>query len=181
KQLLEIQKKSKQRLQKREKELQELKKVVETHKSSAQTAVQETERIFTLVIKSLERRCSDLKELIRTQEKAAVSRAEELMKQLEQEIAQLKMRDTKIEELSHTQEPIHFLQSFQSVLDPPKSVTLPNISSDLTFGEVVKSLFHLREKVEECSKEEFGKILDEVSYVCMFTLTELQRREDFLK
>ncbi|XP_053351558.1 E3 ubiquitin/ISG15 ligase TRIM25-like [Clarias gariepinus] len=181
KQLLKIQGKFKQRIQGREKELQELRKAVETHKSSAQTAVQETERIFTSVIQSLERRCSELKDLIRAQEKAAVSRADDVIKQLEQEIAVLKMEDSKIKDLSYTEDPIHFLQRFQSVLEPPKSVSLPTICSHLTYGDVVKSMSYLREKVEECSKEEFWKILDEVSYVCIFPPTGLHRREDFLK
>ncbi|XP_053537623.1 tripartite motif-containing protein 16 [Ictalurus punctatus] len=181
KQLLEMQGKFKQRIQDRQKELQKLRNSVETHKRSAQTAVHETEKLFTALIKSIERRCSELTALIRAQEKAAVSEAEEVMKQLEQEIAELKRRDSEMEELSHTEDPIYFLQSFQSVSTTPKSAVVPTISPHLTFEDVVKSVSNLREKVEECSKEEFGKILAGVSYVCMFPVPEPRSREDFLK
>ncbi|XP_026803314.3 E3 ubiquitin/ISG15 ligase TRIM25 isoform X2 [Pangasianodon hypophthalmus] len=181
KQLLGIQEKSKQRIQDREKELQKLMNAVETHKHSAQTAVQETERIFTELIKAIERRCSEVTALIRAQEKAAVSQAEEVMTQLEQEIAALKRREAEMKELSHTEDPIHFLRRFQSVSATPRSAVLPTVSSHLTFQDVVKSVSHLRQKVEEFNKEEFWKILHGVSYVCMFPLPEPQTREDFLK
>ena len=78
--------------------------------SSAKTAVEDSERIFTEMICSIERRRSRVKELIRDQEKAEVSRAEDLLKRLEQEIAELKRRDAELEQLSHTEDDIHFLK-----------------------------------------------------------------------
>ncbi|MCJ8731221.1 hypothetical protein PDJAM_G00196800 [Pangasius djambal] len=110
KQMLEVQGKSQQKIQERQRELQELTKALESHKHSAQTAVQESERIFTELIKSIARRRCEVTWLIRAQEKAAVSRAEEVMTKLEQEIAELKSRDAEMEELLHTEDPIHFLQ-----------------------------------------------------------------------
>ena len=65
--------------------------------------MEDSERIFTEMIRSIERRCSEVKELIRDQEKAEVSRAEDLLKRLEQEIAELKRRDAELEQLSHTE------------------------------------------------------------------------------
>ncbi|KAL0198903.1 hypothetical protein M9458_007443, partial [Cirrhinus mrigala] len=52
------------------------------------------ERIFTELIRSIEKRHSEVKQLIRDQERAAVSRAEEQMERLEQEIDDLKRKDT---------------------------------------------------------------------------------------
>ncbi|KAJ8278277.1 hypothetical protein GJAV_G00085850 [Gymnothorax javanicus] len=77
---------------------------------SAQAAVEDSERIFTELIRSIEKRCSEVKELIRDQEKAEVSRAEGLLERLEQEIAELRRRDAELEQLSHTEDHIHFLQ-----------------------------------------------------------------------
>ncbi|KAJ8376954.1 hypothetical protein SKAU_G00075340, partial [Synaphobranchus kaupii] len=94
----------------REKELQDLRKAVQSLKHSAQAAVEDSERIFTELIRSIERRCSEVKELIRDQEKAEVSRAEGLLERLEQEIAELRRRDAELEQLSHTEDHIHFLQ-----------------------------------------------------------------------
>ncbi|KAM9500111.1 E3 ubiquitin/ISG15 ligase TRIM25-like isoform 2-T2 [Clarias gariepinus] len=164
KQLLEIHGKSKQVIQEREKELQELKKAVESHKLSAQKAVKENENIFIDLIKSIERSRSKLTALVRAQEKAAMSRVEEVMKKLEKEIAELKKKDKEMEDLSYTEDPIQFLQSFQSVLTPAGPSALPAImlSSRPTFENVIKSLSQMRKKLDEYCKAEFEKISIEV-------------------
>uniref|UniRef100_A0A4W5KD75 TRIM8/14/16/25/29/45/65 coiled-coil region domain-containing protein n=1 Tax=Hucho hucho TaxID=62062 RepID=A0A4W5KD75_9TELE len=77
---------------------------------SAQAAVEDSDQIFTELIRSIERRRSEVKELIRAQEKAQVSQAEGLLEQLKQEIAELRKRNTELEQLSHTEDHIHFLQ-----------------------------------------------------------------------
>ncbi|KAG9332003.1 hypothetical protein JZ751_016279 [Albula glossodonta] len=105
-----------QRIQEREKELQDLRQAVQSLTRSAQAAVEDSERIFTELIRSIERRRSEVKELIRDQEKAAVSRAEGLLERLEQEIAELRRRDAELEQLSHTEDHIHFLQHQRRVL-----------------------------------------------------------------
>ncbi|KAK6309423.1 hypothetical protein J4Q44_G00208860 [Coregonus suidteri] len=64
------QQKVQQRFQEREKELKELQQAVESLKSSAQAAVEDSDKIFTELIRSIERRRSEVKELIRAQEKA---------------------------------------------------------------------------------------------------------------
>ncbi|XP_051555975.1 uncharacterized protein LOC127442173 [Myxocyprinus asiaticus] len=103
KQLKETQRKFKQRIQNRDKEVQELKEAVKSYKRSAQKAVEDSERIFTELIRSIERSRSEVTQLIRDQEKAAVCQTEGLLEQLEQEISDLRRRDTELEQLSHTQ------------------------------------------------------------------------------
>ncbi|MBN3316808.1 TRI39 ligase, partial [Atractosteus spatula] len=115
KQLGATQTQTQQRLQEREKELQELRQAVESLRSSAHTAVQDTDRIFTELIRSIERTRSEVTQLIRAQERAAVSQAEGLLERLEKEIAELKRRDAELDQLSHTENHIHFLQNSQSV------------------------------------------------------------------
>ncbi|ROL51224.1 E3 ubiquitin/ISG15 ligase TRIM25 [Anabarilius grahami] len=110
KQLKEKQRLFQQRIQQREKDLQQLREAVESHKRSAKTAVEDSERIFTELIRSIERSRSEATQRIRDQEKTAVSRAEERLERLEQEINDLRRRDTELEQLSHTQDHIHFLQ-----------------------------------------------------------------------
>ncbi|XP_060769621.1 E3 ubiquitin/ISG15 ligase TRIM25-like [Neoarius graeffei] len=108
--LKEEQMKSQQRIQEKQKKMQELKQAVNTIKLSAQTAVEDSERIFTELISSMEKKRWEVTELIRDQEKAELSRAERLLEQLEQEIADLQRRVTELEQLSHTHDHIHFLQ-----------------------------------------------------------------------
>ncbi|KAG7330577.1 hypothetical protein KOW79_006799 [Hemibagrus wyckioides] len=180
KQLLKVQETFQQKIQEREQELQELTKAVESHKNSAQTAVQETERIFSDLIRSIKTRCSQVTQQIRAQEKAIVSRAEEIIKQLEQEIAELKRRDAEMKELSHAEDPIHFLQRCQPLMTPPVSAVSPTttISSLLSFKDAVNSLSKSKVELEARSKEQLGKILSEVKKILILPP---ESREDFLQ
>ncbi|XP_062398663.1 E3 ubiquitin-protein ligase TRIM16-like [Sardina pilchardus] len=171
----ETQENFKQRIQDREKEMLDLRKAVETLKSSAQTAVEDNEKIFTEMIRSIERRRSEVTELIRAQEKAEVSWAEEHQKQLEQEIAELKRRDAELEQLSHTEDHIHFLKTFQSLTDPPESVGSVNQSP--SFEDVKKSVSSLKAQLKAFCKEEFAKISAAVTGVRAI----LQTREELLQ
>uniref|UniRef100_A0A3B1IDJ0 Tripartite motif-containing protein 16-like n=1 Tax=Astyanax mexicanus TaxID=7994 RepID=A0A3B1IDJ0_ASTMX len=159
KQVVETQRKYKERIQEREKELQELIEAVENHKRSAQTAVKDSEKIFTEMILSIERRRSEVRQMIRDQEKAAVIEAEGRLKRLEQEITELKRRDADLEKLSFTEDHIHFLQSFQTLSAPPGSSASPDftLSPLNTFEVVMKSVSQLRGKLDEFWKEEFEK------------------------
>ncbi|KAJ8245115.1 hypothetical protein GJAV_G00275020 [Gymnothorax javanicus] len=182
KQLGATQSKFQQRIQEREKELQDLRQAVQSLKLSAQAAVKHSERIFTELIRSIERRRSEVKELIRDQEKAEVSRAEGLLERLEQEIAELRRRDAELEQLSHTEDHIHFLQSCQSVCAPPEPGDIPSITVclDDSFEAVRKSVSELKEQLEDVLKSEFiifSEKVDEVSVL----IQELKTRGDFLR
>ncbi|XP_076126466.1 tripartite motif-containing protein 16-like [Alosa pseudoharengus] len=171
-----------QRLQERDKELLELRKAVDTLKSSAQTAVEDSERIFTEMIRFIERRRSEVTELIRAQEKAEVSRAEGLLKQLEQEITELKRRDAELEQLSHTDDHIHFLKNFQSVSpqSQSKDLSCTSVSQSWSFEAVKKSVSTLKGQLEDFFKQEVMKISAAVSDV-QVVFTEPVTREEFLK
>ncbi|KAL7875370.1 hypothetical protein AOLI_G00103330 [Acnodon oligacanthus] len=182
-QLVETRRTFQQKIQEKEKELQELKKAVESHMSSAQAAVKNCEKIFTELICSIERKRSELSELIRAQEKAAATRAEEALKRLEQEIEELRSRDADLEQLSHTEDHIHFLRSFPSFSAPPElagcSTTV--FSPLLPFEEIEKAVFQLRESLEERCEQEFRKISSGVKEIMVVPLPEPQSREEFLE
>ncbi|KAI5630198.1 finTRIM family, member 14 [Silurus asotus] len=111
--LKEEQMKFQQRIQEKQKKVQELKQDVDIIKLSAQTAVDDSEKIFTEMISSMEKKHSEVTELIRDQEKAELSRVKRLLEQLEQEISDLQRRITELEQLSHTHDHIHFLQEIK--------------------------------------------------------------------
>nr|XP_046208280.1 tripartite motif-containing protein 16-like isoform X3 [Oncorhynchus gorbuscha] len=154
------QQKVQQRFQEREKELKELRQAVESLKLSAQAAVEDSDQIFTELIRSIERRSSEVKELIRDQEKAQVSQVEGLLEQLKQEIAELRKRSTELEQLSHTEDHIHFLQYF---------------------GDVSKTVSELREKLEDFLKGEWTKISTTVNLVELVLHPEPKTREQLLQ
>ncbi|XP_038855057.1 tripartite motif-containing protein 16-like [Salvelinus namaycush] len=177
------QQKVQQRFQEREKELKELQQAVESFKRSAKSAVEDSDQIFTELIRSIERRRSEVKELIRAQEKAQVSQAEGLLEQLKQEIAELRKRSTELEQLSHTEDHIHFLQSYQSVSSSSVSSDLPSIvvSPLQYFEDVRKTVSELREKLEDILKGEWTKISTTVNIVEVVLPPEPKTREEFLQ
>ncbi|XP_047668678.1 tripartite motif-containing protein 16-like isoform X1 [Tachysurus fulvidraco] len=161
-----------QKIQAREKEIQELTKIVESHKHVAQNAVQETERIFSDLIKSIHIRGSEVIAQITAKMKAAVSQAEEIMKKLEHEIAELKKRDAQMKELLHTEDPIHFLQLSQAFVPAPANTAV------ISFKDAVDSLSPLKVNLEPCYKEQLEKLSREVKNIVILTP---QNREDFLQ
>ncbi|XP_064190381.1 tripartite motif-containing protein 16-like isoform X20 [Anguilla rostrata] len=167
------------RIQEREKKLQDLRQAVQSLKCSAQAAEENSERIFTELIRSIERRRSEVKELIRDQEKAEVSRAEGLLERLEQEIAELRRRDAELEQLSHTEDHVHFLQSCQSLcaLSGPGDLPSITVSPLVSFEALRNSVSDLREKLEDVCKAELSKIYIIVEEVHIVPRT----REDFLQ
>ncbi|XP_064189980.1 tripartite motif-containing protein 16-like [Anguilla rostrata] len=179
KQLGVTQSKFQQRIQEREKKLQDLRQAMQSLKRSAQAAVEDSERIFTELISSIERRRSEVKELIRDQEKAEVSQVERLLERLEQEIAELRRRDAELEQLSHTEDHIHFLQSCQSLCVPHGSGDLPSItvSPHDSFEAVRKSVSDLKERLEDIYKGELVKM--SISVKEIYTVN-LRTREEFL-
>ncbi|XP_051747712.1 tripartite motif-containing protein 16-like [Ctenopharyngodon idella] len=177
-QLKKMQRSFQQRIQQREKDLQQLREAVESHKRSAQTAVEDSERIFTELIRSIERSRSKATQRIRDQEKTAVSRAEGHLERLEQEINGLRRRNAELEQLSHTQDHIHFLQSFPSFSAPPESTDVNDPFSSFSSFDVVKeSVRQLRYKLEDFCKEELKKISDRVTFTNIVPRT----RNDFLQ
>ncbi|XP_071260657.1 E3 ubiquitin/ISG15 ligase TRIM25-like isoform X1 [Salvelinus alpinus] len=182
-QLGRSQQKIQQRFQEREKELKELQQAVESLKRSAQSAVEDSDQIFTELIRSIERRSSEVKELIRAQEKAQVSQAEGLLEQLKQEIAELRKRSTELEQLSHTEDHIHFLQSYQSLSSISVSSDLPSIVVRPLqyFGDVSKTVSELREKLEDFLKGEWTKISTTVNIVDVVLPPEPKTREQLLQ
>ncbi|XP_696445.3 E3 ubiquitin/ISG15 ligase TRIM25 [Danio rerio] len=172
-----------QRLQERQKELEELREAVESHKHSAQAAVDHTERIFTQLICWIERSRSELTQMIRDGEKTAVSGAEERLERLEQEINDLRRRNAELEQLSHTEDHIHFLQSFQSLSVPPGSTDSSSffISSQLSFNKVTESVSRLSDKLQQFCTEEMKTISDKVRFISIIPAPEPQTREQFLQ
>ncbi|MBN3318339.1 TRI16 protein, partial [Atractosteus spatula] len=182
KQLRETQTQTQQRLQEREKELQELRQAVESLRSSAGTAVQDTDRIFTELIRSIERTRSEVTQLIRAQERVAVSQAEGLLERLEKEITELKRRDSELNQLSHTEDHIHFLQNFQSVCVPPGAGDSPSVPVRPHFSPeaVRRAVSGLKERLEDLCKKESIKISTTVTEVYSLLTPEPGSRAELL-
>ncbi|XP_058872716.1 tripartite motif-containing protein 16-like [Acipenser ruthenus] len=174
-----------QRIQERLKEIEELKQAVESLKRSACIEIKESEKIFTELIRSIEKIHTEVIELIGANEKAAVNQAEGRMKKLKQEIAELRRRNAELKQLSETEDHIHFLQNIQSLCAPPEAGDLPSVTANTgsSFGAVRKAVSELKDHIEDFCKGELVKITKTVNEVAVYSLQapEPRNRAEFLK
>ncbi|MGH0172322.1 UNVERIFIED_CONTAM: hypothetical protein FKN15_067244 [Acipenser sinensis] len=122
--------------------------------------MQENKKIFTELIRSIEKIHAEVIELIGANVKAAVNQAEGRMKKLEQEIAVLSKRNAELKQLSETEDHIHFLQNFQSLCAPPEAGDLPSVTvnTDVSFEAMRKAVSELKDHIENFCKGELVKI-----------------------
>ncbi|KAI5094471.1 tripartite motif-containing protein 16-like protein, partial [Silurus meridionalis] len=156
----------------------------------ASFSVDDSEKIFTEMISSMEKKRSEVTELIRDQEKAELSGAERLLEQLEQEISDLQRRITELEQLSHTHDHIHFLQEIKvhyiHISRRNMKVTADvcedslSINVNISFDAVRKSLSDLKKRLEEFCQEELIKIREHAENI-QILLSEPKSRDEFLK
>ncbi|XP_071761633.2 tripartite motif-containing protein 16-like [Centroberyx gerrardi] len=149
-----------QRIQDREKDVKVLQQEVEAINLSADKAVEDSEKIFTELVRLIEKRSSDVKEQIRSRQKAEASRAEELQEKLKQEIAELRRKDAELEQLSHTEDHTRFLHNYPSLSRLSESTDSPstNIHPLWYFEDVTAAVSEARDKLQGILTEEWTKI-----------------------
>uniref|UniRef100_H3CTC9 B30.2/SPRY domain-containing protein n=1 Tax=Tetraodon nigroviridis TaxID=99883 RepID=H3CTC9_TETNG len=149
---------------------------------SAQTALEENERIFTELLLSIERKYNEVKEMIRSHEKTTVTRGENLLGRMEEEITLLRKKHTDLEKLSHTDDHIHFLQGWQSLSGPSGYEDLNKISVApyYSFDATKRAIASLKIQVEEASKMEMSKISGAVKEVYITQEEEVKTRKESL-
>ncbi|XP_071348068.1 E3 ubiquitin/ISG15 ligase TRIM25-like isoform X2 [Trachinotus anak] len=161
KKLQETSLKSVQKLKDMEKELRYIIRYI---KHSSDAVVEESERIFSRLIRSIEKQSGEVKELIRVQERAAVSQAEELLEKMQREIAALRKTDAELEKLCHTEDNVHFLQKCKSLHFPAKTVEMPSTDAlqYLMYKTMRGSLADLKDSLDETLEREFNRISEKV-------------------
>ncbi|XP_078139320.1 tripartite motif-containing protein 16-like isoform X2 [Centroberyx gerrardi] len=149
-----------QRIQDREKDVKVLQQKMKAMNRSADKAVKDSEKIFTELVRLIEKRSSEVKEQIRSKQKVEASRAEELQKKLKQEIAELRRKDAELEQLSHTEDHTHFLHSYPSLSRLSESTDFPSIDIRPLryFEDVTAAVSEARDKLQDILTEEWTKI-----------------------
>ncbi|XP_071384572.1 E3 ubiquitin/ISG15 ligase TRIM25-like [Centroberyx affinis] len=173
-----------QRIQNRKKYVKVLQQEVKAINLSADKAVEDSEKIFTELVRLIEKRSSDVKEQIRSQQKAEASRAEELQEKLKQEIAELRRKDAELEQLSHTEDHTHFLHNYPSLSRLSESTDLPstNIRPLHYFEDVTAAVSEARDKLQGILTEEWPKISWTVTQMdVLLPQPEPKTRAEFLQ
>ncbi|KAK2832597.1 hypothetical protein Q7C36_016059, partial [Tachysurus vachellii] len=164
-----------ERVQDQLKKIKEIKHSVEQSKRSTEKVKADNVKVFTALIRSIERSQAELLEMMEEKQKAAERQAEGLIKELEQEISVLKRRDTELEQLSHTEKHLHLLQIYSSMCSPPhtKNWTEISINTDVSVDTVTTALSQLQQTLnEKLTKSVNDKLKKTVS-------TELKRIQQY--
>ncbi|CAL9689227.1 unnamed protein product [Knipowitschia caucasica] len=164
KQIGEIRHNSQLRIQQKEREAHELRQAISSLTRSSRTAAEETDLVFTELIRSMELKRFEVRELIKAQEKTAVSQAEQLLDKIQKEITELRKTEAELDKLSQTDDHISFLQSCQTVAPPPVLSVLPPIATDpsLTFGPVMTAVSDFKGLLQEVCQSGFVSIYEKV-------------------
>ncbi|XP_060948306.1 tripartite motif-containing protein 16-like [Limanda limanda] len=172
-----------QRVQDTEKDVKLLQQEEEAVNGSADKAVEDSEEIFTELIRLLEKRSSDVKQQIRSQQETEVSRVRELQERLEQEITELKRKDHELKQLSDTEDHNQFLHNYPS-LSPLSESTHSSIRIRPLryFEDVTAAVSQVRGRLQDILTETETEILQIVSQVdVLLPQPEPETRADFLR
>ncbi|XP_078029116.1 tripartite motif-containing protein 16-like [Epinephelus lanceolatus] len=173
-----------QRIQDREKDVKLLQQEVEAINRSADKAVEDSEKIFTELIRLMEKRRSDVKQQVRSQQETEVSGVKELEEKLQQEITELKRKDAELMKLSHTEDHTQFLHNYSSLspLSESTDSSSINIRPLRYFEDVTAAVSELRDKLQDILREKWTNISQTVTDVdVLLSQLEPKTRAGFLK
>ncbi|XP_037638829.1 tripartite motif-containing protein 16-like [Sebastes umbrosus] len=173
-----------QRIQDREKDVKLLQQEVEAVNRSADKAVEDSEKIFSELIRLMEKRSCDVKQQVRSQQKSEVSRVKELQEKLEQEITELKRRDAEMKLLSHTEDHNQFLLNYPSLSPLTESThsSSINIRPLSYFEDVTAAVSEVRDKLQDVLREKWTNVSQTGTEVdVLLSQPEPKTRAGFLK
>ncbi|KAM4527295.1 tripartite motif-containing protein 16-like [Odontesthes bonariensis] len=173
-----------QRIQDAEKDVKLLQQELEAIHQSADKTEEHSQKIFSQLIRLLQKRSSDVKQQIRSQQEAEGSRVKELQEKLEQEITELKRKDAELQQLSHTEDHSQFLHSWPSVaaLRGATHSSSIQIRPLRHFEDVTAAVSELRDKLQDILREEWANISLRVAEVdVLLSEPEPTSRAGFLR
>ncbi|XP_039632767.1 tripartite motif-containing protein 16-like [Perca fluviatilis] len=171
-----------QRIQDREKDVKLLQQQAQAINLSADKAVEDSEKIFTELIRLLKKRSSDVKQQVRSQQKSEVSRVKELQEKLEQEITELKRKDAELKKLSHTEDHSQFLQNYPSLSPLSQSTSSIHNCPLSCFEDVTAAVSEVRDKLQDVLREKWTNVsLTGTEVDVLLLQPEPKTRAGFLK
>ncbi|XP_027876494.1 finTRIM family, member 67 [Xiphophorus couchianus] len=178
-QLSDMRQSSQFKIQQREKEAQDLRQAVFSLARSARAAAEESDAIFTELIRQIELKRFELRELIKEQEKTAIGEAEQLLDKIQKEIAELKKNEAELDLLSHTDDPVQFLQSCQSLHASPTLSASPllNMNPGLSFSPVMTAVSDFKGLLQEVCQGGFVSIYEKVKDVTIMMIQNPESSE----
>ncbi|XP_059183516.1 tripartite motif-containing protein 16-like [Centropristis striata] len=168
------------RIQDREKDAKLLPQEVDDINHSADKAVEDSEKMFTELIRLMEIRSCDVKQQVRSQQETEVSGVKEVEEKLQQEIIELKRKDAELEKLSHTEDHIQFLHSYPSLSALSKSTSSMQTHPRRHFDHVTAAVSRVNDKLQDILRDKWTDVsLTEVDVLLL--AAEPKTRAEFLQ
>ncbi|KAM4600275.1 E3 ubiquitin/ISG15 ligase TRIM25-like [Fundulus diaphanus] len=173
-----------QRIQDREKDVNLLQQELEAINHSADKTVEDSEKIFTQLIRLIQKRRSEVKQQIRSQQETEGSRVKELQEKLEQEITELKRKDAELKQFSDTEDHNQLLLNYPSLSALSESTHSSSIKiRPLSyFEDVTAAVSELRDQLQDILRDTWTNISPRLTEVDVsLSEPEPKSRAGFLK
>ncbi|XP_033838977.1 tripartite motif-containing protein 16-like protein [Periophthalmus magnuspinnatus] len=159
-----LQESSLKSVQKMKEAEKELRFAIRYIKHSTEAVVEESERVFSRLVRSIEKQSAELEELLRSQERGAVGQAEEQLERVQRELSELRRGGDELERLSRTEDHVHFIQKSKSFHFPVKSAELPSTDAltYLMYKSMRAALADLKDSLDQALEREFSRISEKV-------------------
>ncbi|XP_059210835.1 tripartite motif-containing protein 16-like [Centropristis striata] len=169
-----------QRIQDREKDVKLLQQELEAINRSADEAVEDSEKMFTELIRLMQKRSSEVKRQVRSQQETEVSGVKEVEEKLQQEIRELKRKDAELKKLSNTEDHNQFLHSYPSLSALSPSTSSIQIRPRRRFDHVTAVVSRVRDELEDVLRDKWTDVsLTEVDV--LLPAAEPKTRAEFLQ
>uniref|UniRef100_A0A3B5B1Q1 B30.2/SPRY domain-containing protein n=1 Tax=Stegastes partitus TaxID=144197 RepID=A0A3B5B1Q1_9TELE len=171
-------------IQDREKDVKLLQQELEAINVSADKTVEDSEEMFSQMIRLIQKRRSEVKQQIRSQQEAEVSRVQELEEKLQQEINDLKRKDAERKQLLETPDHSRFLHDYPSVSALSESTHSSSISirPRRHFEDVTAAVKKSRDQLQDVLRDAWTNISLAITDVdVLLPEPEPTTRAEFLK
>ncbi|KAM9718977.1 tripartite motif-containing protein 16-like isoform 2-T2 [Menidia menidia] len=172
-----------QRIQDKQKDVKLLQQEVKAIDQSADKTVEDSEKMFTELIRLIQKRRSDVEQQVRSQQQTAVRGVKELQQKLEQEITELQRKDAELQQLSHTEDHIQFLTSCPSLPALGESTHSSSIRERPLryFEDVTAAVSELTDKLQHILTQDWTKVSLAAAQPDVLLPPEPGSRADFLR
>ncbi|XP_061694887.1 tripartite motif-containing protein 16-like protein [Syngnathoides biaculeatus] len=142
----------------------ELHYVVKYIKHATEAAEEESDRVFSKLLRAIEKQRCEVKEAIRGRERAALAQTQQLQDKLDRETAEVRRSEAELDKLCRSDDHLHFLQRCRSLRFPSKSVQIPETDTlpYFMYKRMREGLAELRVDLDQNLQREFDRISDKV-------------------
>ncbi|KAM9707702.1 tripartite motif-containing protein 16-like [Menidia menidia] len=160
-----------------------LQQEVEAIDQSADKTLEDSEKMFTQLIRLIQNRRSDVEQQVRSQQQTAVRGVKELQQKLEQEITELQRKDAELQQLSRTKDHIQFLTScplLPALRESTHSSSI-RVRPLSCFEDVTAAVSELTDKLQHILTQDWTKVSLAAAQPDVLRPPEPESRADFLR